>query len=383
MGPGQQRGTAPWLRGRSCRLWRMHLLMACCYWGYAGTERAFIDCVRALAAHGHRVTALVHPSAPFLHELSLPGTHVVRLDYERLLHELDTPLFVGLIEEHRPDAVVAHTPLDMWQLKAAARGRVPYVAVCHQYNVKHAVGAELAIGVNEVIVSRLQAAGQPPERTLKVPNMVHVPAGHRPSPRPWREPPVIGALGRLSPEKGLDVLVEALRLLRADGVAFRARLGGDGEQREWLASFLRAHALDEQVELCGWIHDSRRFYESIDVFCLPSRWESFGIVLLEAALWALPMVVTDTEGAREVFQQEPVARTVTPEEPRALADGLRWVLENRAAAEALATRACELLPARYGMARVGGLWHQSLLRTVEDWSRARAGGAVRGLPRCR
>lgn len=343
----------------------MHLLIACSYWGYAGTERAFIDHAHALVEQGNRVTALVHPAAPYLEELRRPGIGILPLEHERLVRELDTPTFERLLTDVRPDAVLAHTPIDMWQLRPASAGRVPFIGVCHSFNVKYAVGAELAIALNEVILSKLLAAGHPAARAVKLPNMIRIPAGHTAVPRPYQEPVTIGALGRLSPEKGMDILIDALNLLAKEGLAFRACIGGDGDERARLEALIQERRMGERVALCGWIHDKQAFYDSIDIFCLPSRFESFGIVLLEAALRALPIVAAESEGAREVFQGEPSAVMVEPGSPQSLASGLRRAMSEPAGMAAMAARAHAQLTARCDMARVGKQL-DSLLRSAVD-----------------
>jgi glycosyltransferase involved in cell wall biosynthesis len=99
----------------------------------------------------------------------------------------------------------------------------------------------------------------------------------------------IGALGRLTRQKGFDLLVEAVRRLAADGQGVAAVIGGKGIE----GPALERQAAAVPVEFLGVVEDVPAFFDGLDVFCLPSRWEGLPFALLEAMMAGLPCVAAD------------------------------------------------------------------------------------------
>ncbi len=107
---------------------------------------------------------------------------------------------------------------------------------------------------------------------------------------------VIGAVGRLAPEKGLDTLVAAFR--EAAIAHSTLVLVGDGPERASLEA--RAPA---GVIFAGWRDDPWPFYGLFDLFVLPSRSEAFGLTLLEALQAGVPVLATRTQGPGELLAE--------------------------------------------------------------------------------
>ena len=135
----------------------------------------------------------------------------------------------------------------------------------------------------------LRALGVSDDRIAIAPNAVD-PAIFRPaSPRERHERPVVLAVSRLSPEKGIDVLVRA-----ADGLAADVVLAGSGPDEPRLRALAGPN-----VRFLGNVDRDAlpSVYASADVFVLPSRSDTWGMALNEAALVGLPLVATDAAGA--------------------------------------------------------------------------------------
>jgi len=131
------------------------------------------------------------------------------------------------------------------------------------------------------------------------------------------------ALGRLSPEKGQDVLLEAFSRLPADEHR-HLLLAGDGALRPVLER--RAAALGERVRLLGWRDDPWALLGAADVFVLPSRREGLPIALLEALAVGLPVVATHVGAVGEVLAGGACGHLVEPDDAAALAAALAEVL---------------------------------------------------------
>lgn len=139
---------------------------------------------------------------------------------------------------------------------------------------------------------------------------------------------VIGALGRLSPAKGFDRLVQAFHLLAQTDSQCRLVLGGEGPERARLESLAAAGCGHPRIEFVGLVTDTTRFFEGIDILAIPSRTESFGLVAVEAMAQGVPILATDVGGLREVLGQGRFGNLVRDERALALAEALRELLGN-------------------------------------------------------
>ena len=144
--------------------------------------------------------------------------------------------------------------------------------------------------------------------------------------------PTVFFCGRHEPRKGLAVLLDALQHLPAD---VRIWVGSDGPETETLKS---AHAGDSRITWLGRISDEEKIarLRGADVFCAPALMgESFGVVLLEAMAAGTAVVASDLDGYRNVATHDRDAVLATVGDARALADGLRSVLDDDARRERL------------------------------------------------
>lgn len=138
--------------------------------------------------------------------------------------------------------------------------------------------------------------------------------------------------------KGFDLLLVALSHLKHLGVPFKAIIGGAGEQEHHLKAIAIALGVSEEIEWLGWIENPEAFYRKIDIFCLPSRQESFGMALLEAMGHAKVVVSTRTSGPSEqiISGYNGLLCEITPE---SIAEALHHPIANPSIAAMLAANA--------------------------------------------
>jgi len=142
-----------------------------------------------------------------------------------------------------------------------------------------------------------------------------------PAPRP-RPGPLIGAIGRLEPQKGFDILIRALREI--DGATLV--LVGDGSERGRLEELARELGVAERVAFIGWSDQVRGYLGSFDVFALPSRFEGFPLAVLEALLARAAVVAADVGSVAEAVRDGETGLLVPAEDPVALAAAMRRLL---------------------------------------------------------
>lgn len=298
--------------------------------GQGGLEQSMLDYCGALATEGHRVMAITHPDWPGLEGL---GRLPVQVADCRTLGEWD-PLAVlrlkKLLRLARSDIVLTIGRRASGLTRRALSGvfNLPQVAVTPNYSFDQLIGLDHVLATTAHLRRSLIAAGQPADRVTVVPNMVQVPEYAAPvAPEPV-ELPVIGALGRFVPKKGFVQLIEALALLRARDHSFSMCLAGSGPEEASLRASVAQRGLADRITFLGWITDKRRFFESVDIFCVPSLHEPFGIVVLEGFAFGRASVVTDAEGPSQIARHGVDALVVPRGDPARLADGLASLLDD-------------------------------------------------------
>ncbi len=155
------------------------------------------------------------------------------------------------------------------------------------------------------------------------------------------EAPLIVAVSRHDPRKGIVSLLSAFGELRASGVPFRACLVGGGALIEDHRRIAGTLGLDGWVVIEGWVTDSLAYLDQADIFVLPSTEEGSGsVALLEALQAGLPIVASNIDGIPEdVGEREAIL--VEPGNSIALADALRLLLLDPALRTRMGTSARE------------------------------------------
>jgi glycosyltransferase involved in cell wall biosynthesis len=122
----------------------------------------------------------------------------------------------------------------------------------------------------------------------------------------------IVAVGRLDPEKGFDVLLEAFNLVKNKRIALV--IVGEGKMRTLLEARARELGISSRVHLTGFLRNPFQLIENARLFVLPSRWEGFSLALVEALQLGVPIVSTDCLGApRELLMAGKLGHLVTPD----------------------------------------------------------------------
>ncbi len=135
---------------------------------------------------------------------------------------------------------------------------------------------------------------------------------------------VVGAVGRLSMEKGLDNLLRAVARLIDRSPSMRVILAGDGPERGRLTALASELGIDSHVEFRGQLTHSQvpAVLNELDIFVMPSRAEGFGVAALEASATELPIVATRVHGIPDVVSHGATGLLVPPRDVAALADAI-------------------------------------------------------------
>lgn len=147
-------------------------------------------------------------------------------------------------------------------------------------------------------------------------------------------------VGRLHRQKGMEVVIEALSLVLKKVPEARLFLVGEGELRDSLERLARDEGVADQVSFEGSVADVAPYLAAADLFVFPSRWEAFGIALLEAMAAGLPSVVAPVGGITEVATEETSAMPLQ-RHPRVWAEAIVELIHDEERREAMGRAATE------------------------------------------
>jgi len=145
---------------------------------------------------------------------------------------------------------------------------------------------------------------------------------------------IIVSVGRLHPQKGFDLAIDACKLLVEQGRRVRWFVLGEGDERERLTRRIRERGLAEHFILLGVKANPYPYMRQADIYAQPSRFEGKPIAVDEAKMLGLPILVTDYRAAGGQITHEENG-LIVPMEPRAIADGLMRLMDDAALAERL------------------------------------------------
>jgi len=364
---------------------------------------------RSLAVEGHEVHVVTRdlPDAPEVRDAFEDGVHVVRIPeappvigFDQLVawvlafNNRIQAIAGRLLREQEFDVIHAHD----WLVAYAAAGLketwdVPVVATIHatesgrhqgwlpgpMNKLIHQVEWWLTYEARRVIVcSRYMRAelerlfALPGEKIDVVPNGVDVAdfavdgaeaAATRAALTGPRTRMILYA-GRLEYEKGVQTLLAALQDVRRRCGPTRLFVAGVGTYSDELRREVRRLGLGRHVRFTGFLADKelRLHFGAADVNVVPSIYEPFGLVAVEAMACGTPVVVGDTGGLREIVS-DGSGLSFPPQDADALADALVRVLTDDALAAELVTRGLERARDRYD-------WGAVARRSAEVYRRA-------------
>lgn len=155
--------------------------------------------------------------------------------------------------------------------------------------------------------------------------------------------PIIMGLGRLTPEKGFDLLIEAFARMADSWPTARLVIWGEGDERDRLEQIRARHDLIERVALPGETRSPEQVLLSATVFVLSSRLEGLPMALLEAMALGRPVVACDCDhGPRDIVRHGIDGLLVPPENVAALADAIEELLRDDERRASLGRRAVEV-----------------------------------------
>jgi len=233
---------------------------------------------------------------------------------------------------------------------------------------------EAAICVSEDLVAQCHALGLPANRVHLVHNAIDTRdyARRRPpseAKRAWgldEDALLVGAVGRLSEEKGFDLLIRAVHRLRQQGLPVVLWIAGEGPARPALERLIGELGAATYVRLLGHLADPRGLYEALDLFVLSSYREGLPNVVLEAMALQAPVLATRVAGVPSLVEDGRSGLIVPPGDLPALVRAMERLLADPALRLSLAEEARRRVQTHFSfdrrMAKVAQIYDRLLAR---------------------
>jgi glycosyltransferase involved in cell wall biosynthesis len=362
--------------------------------GVGGAEMALVNLVNAFDPNVLEAwVGGLFSLGPLTGRLRLSGERISDFRFRAPRYETDLPAMARLIRfirNQRFDVVHTHLPQSntAGRLAAWLAGTPVIVATEHNTYFMKSRAAVLMDRVLSFASARLvavsgavrefasQQAGIPVDRFVIIPNGIEIDVMPRLDGSQRRakkavfgfdaQAAVCLTVGRLVPQKGIDVLIESADRVRRRFPKAVFVVAGGGQGEGGLRARIAEEGLEGCVHLLGPRSDVHELMEISDILVMPSRWEGLPVAMLEACAHGLPVVASRVGGIPEVIESGITGLLVEPDDPAALAGGILTLLKDPTMRQALGAaardRVVERFDARRVASRMGELYFDLLSR---------------------
>lgn len=178
----------------------------------------------------------------------------------------------------------------------------------------------------------------------------------------------IGFLGRIVQQKGIHFLVKALGLLiNKKGLNCELIIGGNGRYLKALKNLIKIYGLNDKVKFLDYIDNKEEFFNNIDIFCLPSLKEAFGLVIIESMARGVPVVASNIPGIDEIVIHEMNGLLFTPGDYHDLANKIEMLITNKNKRNLFRYNALANIKQSYMMNRLQQDLYDLITNTVQEF----------------
>jgi len=220
--------------------------------------------------------------------------------------------------------------------------------------------ADAVVAISSEVEQELLERGFSPERIVRIPNGVDTDYFKRTAPPPPRDPVRFVLVGRRHPQKGVDVALQAAKLLKDGGLGGRFEIelhGVDYPEYDYQA-MARELGVTELVSFLPFQSDMVGVLQGVHCLILPSRGEGLSNALLEAMSMELPVIATSVSGTVDVVTDGEDGILIPPESPEALAKAMSAIIRYPELARALGENARSKVERSFSLDFVAGRYSE-------------------------
>ena len=336
-----------------------------------GVEQAFIDYNEALGAKGYNVYAIYDKRGKIRGKLKNLNnvTYIPSLFIKPYIFSL--PIFLFKIISIKPDVIIVQSRKVISLFSFIGKIlHIPVVLVCHNPKTTLINKADYLFSITSYQKDLFIKSGFSEDKIFVISNFLSYKLPYKKF-ESFSKPPVFGILGRFDPAKGFTTFIQACAKLNNNNIDFVAKIGGTPQNKyideykkiKYLIDYYR---LTDKVELLGWVDNKNEFFNSIDIFVVPSREEPFGIVLLEGMMHSKPIISSNAIGPNEILSGKDAALIFEAGDASALAEKMQEMIENIDNAKKLSKNAYKLVNSQYTIENITDILDKSIKQIINN-----------------
>lgn len=303
----------------------MRILNAICFQGIGGVDQVFRNYNEVLLQNGHELALLISANGNENYDaqkIFKLKNHSQFLDFFHLLF---------IIAKFRPQVILCHSNrLMKWMRFVRFFSSAKSVAINHGISFKNSLYCDYIISINQQISDLVVATGFNKDKSFVLQNVIKI--DQKFCEKRTKAVPVIGIYGRIEPRKGFDILIKAAGILAKEGRDFRLKIGGfevpGVHNFSSLKELATQNGVIEKCDFVGTVLDKKSFFKDVDIFCVPSREEPFGIVILEGFLFSTLVISSNSDGGKLLIKDGESGLLFMNGDAQDLANKINYALQN-------------------------------------------------------
>lgn len=294
-----------------------------------GVDQMFCNYASSLILGGHEVALLISDNGNDNYEIA-NVKKIFKLKNSSQILDCLKLLLILLI--YRPDLIICHSNrLMKWMRILKYFTPTKSIAVNHGISFKNSLNCDYIVNINQQISDLVVAAGFDKNKSFVVPNVINIDQEYQK--KHIKTPLTIAMYGRIEPRKGFDIFLQAAAILSEKNYDIKLKIGGfevpGGYNWQHLKDLAQKQKIYDKCEFVGVVTDKKSFFEDVDIFCVPSREEPFGLVILEGFLHSTLVISSNSEGGKLLISDGKDGLLFENENPQDLAQKIISIYDSQ------------------------------------------------------
>lgn len=268
-----------------------------------GLEQMYLNYASVISGDD-KVLCIVSEKFKYFKELETRGIPYEVIKVRNYYDLIAAYQFIKLYKKYRPKCVISHNGRFNSVLKMCTRFTKieNTIGVCHG-DVKRLEHFSKVITVSMALRQQLLAKNL--KNVFFLPNFIETNGIKKRAQKNHSKTYTFGMMSRLAPEKSISVGIKSFqRLTSQSNDKYHLIIAGTGPEHDMLVDLVKQHDLQDSVTFLDWVEDKYSFYNQLDCFIIPSKHEPFGLTILEAFSYNVPVISAKAEGPREIIEDE-------------------------------------------------------------------------------
>ena len=334
-------------------------------WG--GGEKWILMAAHGLRGSGHRILIAGRKNSVFLEKAKNADFETIEFNIHSSLNPLKSMSMVRFLKQENIDIIILNLKKDIRVAGLAARwAKLPVILARNGVQLfSDKLVDRMTVFLLDGIITNTKTIKHIydsfswiPDNFVKVIyNGVHIPenANKNDFRKIYNIPEnhfLFGSAGRLTHQKGFDLLIRAVSMLKTKNILISVLIAGDGKLRQNLEHLNKTHKTTDRVHLIGFVEDTNTFINSVDAVVLSSRAEGMPNLILEAMALGQIALATNVNGISELLRHNHNGFVTPPENVEALAHSLEYVTQQRERFPLIRENALNTVNKRYSVERM-------------------------------